>query len=385
MLKVLFVSDSASLGGAPKVMLDLVRHFDRSRLTPMVALGGRGPAGPAFSEIAPTFSFRYPIPIPKTWRVQLLLRSWIKKVWFRHVVTQVRPGIIYYNSVGGEDLLGWVAGLKLPRIMHVHGVGAEHMFTRTYQDLIATAADRYICCAQAVAHHMQVCLGVDPRKLCTIYAGVDVRAIATATAESSISKRVQLGVGADDLLIGGAGYFQYIKGVDLFIEAAALIQERFKDRRIRFMWIGGYNLNQDTYSRSVIRHTDRLGLTDKVLFVGHQTHIYDYLNLLDMFVMCSRQEAFPLVVVEAMALQKPVVAFPVGGVPEALQNGAGLVTERTTPEALADAVSAVIEDRELMQSLAQAGLQRVRECFDVTRNVRLFEDAILELASGWCS
>ena len=382
-IKVLCVSDSSTMAGAPRVLLDLVRHFDRSHLAPTVLLGGRGPASQAFSQVAPTFSFQRSINVPKTTRLQGLIRPGLKKLWFRYVIERISPDVIYHNSIGGEDLLRWTARLGIPRIMHVHGIYAEHMVRKSsYHDLIATYADHYIGCSQAVSDRLHACLGVKREKISTIYAGVDVKEIIQYVSRSAGIRRSTLGLDDDTLLIGGAGYLQFNKGVDLLVEAAAIVRACYANRKIKFIWIGGHDLSRNRYARSVIQYAGELGLDDVFIFPGHQTPAYDYLGLLDIFVMCSRQESFGLVVLEAMCLQKPVAAFPVGVVPEALADGACIVTTNSSPEALADALGILIEDRGLRQCLAHTGFQEVQHRFDASKNVVLFEDVIAKVASN---
>ena len=386
MIKVLFVSNSATLGGAPRVMLDLVRHINRDRFEPSVILGRVGPAVGQFSKIAPTYVFPYHVVISKTGRLQGLLRRLTERVWFRYVVSQVQPDIIYHNTVGGTQWMEYAFALALPRIMHVHGLYAEHMAKGTnFLDLVAEYATRYICCAHHEAVRLESFLGIEPEKITTIYAGVDVSAIQkTQTARSTT--RHKLGATADDLVIGGAGSFQFNKGVDILVRAAAIIRQQYPEKRIRFVWIGGNavseGLTQNRYVRSVIEYSRRLGLDDVFAFPGHQMDVYSFLDALDIFVMCSRQEALPLTVMEAMCLRKPVVSVPVGGVPEILSQGVGLVTKGSLPDELASAVGTLIEDPEERQRLADAGHREVTARLDIAENVSLFEEVIERVASG---
>jgi len=383
MIKVLFVSDSATLGGAPRVMLDLVRHINRDRFEPSVMLGGFGPAAAQFSEIAPTYVFPYPVPIPKTGRLQKLLRPLTTRVWFRYVVDLVQPNIIYHNTVGGVHWMKYAIALELPRIMHVHGMYIEHLVRGSaYLDLVATYATHYICCAGHVADRLESCLGIGPEKISTIYAGVDVQAILEAQSRHPAIRPDEVGRENDNLLIGGAGALYVNKGVDTFVRAAAIVRQRYPKKHLRFVWIGGPPSPKYRYTRSVIQYARRLGVGDVFTFLEHQTDIYSALSTLDIFVMCSRQEALPLVVMEAMILRKPVVSFPVGGVPEILEQGIGLVTKGFSPDELASAVGTLIEHPEKRRELAEAGYREVRERLDIAKNVKLFEEVIEQVAVG---
>ena len=385
--KVLFVSNSATLGGAPRVMLDLVRHISRDRFKPSVLLGGVGPAVAEFSKVAPTYVFRYPVAIPKTGRIQNLLRPIVEKIWFRYVVDQTQPDVIYHNTIGGEHWMRHALALKLPRIMHVHGVPVDYMARgNSYLNLIATYATHYICCSRHEADRLGSCLGIEPEKITTIYAGVDVGAIQQKQSGRSTTSHTQLRTMEEDLVIGGAGSLVFGKGVDVFVRVAAIIRQQSPDKRLRFVWIGGHpslsGLPRDRYTQSVIQYARRLGLGDVFSFPGHQRDIVPYLDALDIFVTCSREEALPLVVMEAMCLRKPVVSFPVGGIPEILKNGIGVVTKGFSPDELASAVGRLIEHPEIRQELAEAGYREVQERLDIAKNVSSFEEIIEQVAGN---
>ena len=375
--KVLFLSESATLGGAPKVMLDLVRHINRGRFEPSVMLGGIGPAVAEFSKVAPTYVFPYHVVISKTGRLQGLLRRLTERVWFRYVVSQVQPDIIYHNTVGGTQWMKYAFALALPRIMHVHGIHAPHMAQGDwFASWVAQFADHYICVAESVAHVLCSCLGVDAGKVSTIYAGVDVQGILDSCAADPVDRRVELGIRPDDFVVGGMGGLVFTKGADLFVEAAALLKQRRPRTSIKFVWVGGVNPTHTHYAKSVMARAQELGLADSIQFIGHTSQPYGYMSAFDILAMCSREEAFPLVCMEAMTLCKPVVAFDEGGLSEMLRNGAGSLVSPIVPETLADAIDRLVGDPVARKELSETGFRTVCEHFDIARNVSKFEEVI---------
>jgi glycosyltransferase involved in cell wall biosynthesis len=107
-----------------------------------------------------------------------------------------------------------------------------------------------------------------------------------------------------------------------------------------------------------------LDLDDDVLFLGHRNDPYEILALMDVFVMPSMNEGIPMVLLEALALSRPVVASRVGGIPEVIEHGAsGLLVDAGQHEALAHACITLLDDRERAERLGVAGRKRIEQEF----------------------
>jgi len=120
----------------------------------------------------------------------------------------------------------------------------------------------------------------------------------------------------------------------------------------------------------------RLGISKRVRFAGRreQEDVVGLLHLADVFVLPSYYEGFGVALLEAQAAGLPVVAAEVGGVREVLDGGrTGLLVPPADPEALAEAVGRVLNDRSLADRLARAGRERVAREFPVERMVERYE------------
>jgi len=107
-----------------------------------------------------------------------------------------------------------------------------------------------------------------------------------------------------------------------------------------------------------------LGLGGSVRFLGFRQDIPSLLALAEALVLPSLNEGFGLVLLEAMAMGKPVVASAVGGIPEVVLDGrTGLLVPPADPEALAVAILRLLEDPRAAQRLGEAGRERARESF----------------------
>jgi glycosyltransferase involved in cell wall biosynthesis len=124
-----------------------------------------------------------------------------------------------------------------------------------------------------------------------------------------------------------------------------------------------------------------LGIADRVIFAGFRTDVPDLMSAFDLFVLASVFEPFGLVLVEAMALEKPVVASRVNGIPEVVADGeAGLLVPPRDPHALAEAAARLLRDQALARHMGQAGRGRVLARFTVEamagKTMALYEEIL---------
>ncbi len=116
---------------------------------------------------------------------------------------------------------------------------------------------------------------------------------------------------------------------------------------------------------------EQLGLVDRVHFLGYQSDVTGILSYMDIFALPSFGEGFGLVLLEAMACSKPVVATDVMSIPEIVQQGeTGLLVPAQDVSALAQALETLIGNPELRDRFGKAGFQRVKKKFAVERMVR---------------
>jgi glycosyltransferase involved in cell wall biosynthesis len=181
-----------------------------------------------------------------------------------------------------------------------------------------------------------------------------------------------------------AGRHVYDKGVDVLIEAARILLSRRGDAKFVVAGDGPMRMHLEWLARSY-------GLGDKVLFTGRlpDDALYRAMKLADVVVVPSRYEPFGIVVLEAMAAAKPVVASRVGGLNEIVVDGeTGLLVPPEDPAALASAIERLLDNPGMAREMGLRGRRRVEELYrwdKIVRYMRHVYGRVLEeyAASGW--
>jgi glycosyltransferase involved in cell wall biosynthesis len=214
--------------------------------------------------------------------------------------------------------------------------------------------------ASVIKRHLVEEHGVAPTRIEVIGSAVDLEKFKPP--RDRLKFRRQIGVSDDTALIGNVGMIRPDKGQLVLVEAAPLILKKYPDARFVIVGQGTGILKRGINVRNAI---DRAGLADKVIMAGYRWDTPDVYAACDMIVIASlRTEASPIVLREAFASGRPVIATKVGDIPEIIvhrQNG--LLIEAGHSQALAAAIMEFISHPELAARCAANGLRYATDHF----------------------
>jgi glycosyltransferase involved in cell wall biosynthesis len=180
--------------------------------------------------------------------------------------------------------------------------------------------------------------------------------------------RAELGLREDELVIGTVGNRNPAKAHDLLIETAARLLPQHPEAQV--LILGGTSPGHPEYEAGLQASLARQRLGARVRFVDPADRVPELLPALDVFVLPSRSEGMPAVVLEAMACALPVIATDVGAVREEVLDGVtGLVVGSEDPTALAAALSSLAQDADARERMGRAGRERVIPLFSPERAV----------------
>ena len=236
--------------------------------------------------------------------------------------------------------------------------------------------DRFMVVSDSLEKMMIEKHGIEPQKVVKIYNGIETDEYCISDEEiayrrSSFRKKSDLGENVP--VIGVIGRLVWQKGFKYFIEAIPDVLKEFKDAR--FLLVGEGELEDELKVKS-----KKLKLEDKIIFTGFLSDIRDVLASIDILVIPSLQEGLPVVLLEAMAMKKPIVAANIEGIMEILENGVtGLLVPPRDIKALAEAVIDLLKHQDKANQMGIAARRVVEERFGVDTMVQQVKKVYEEL------
>jgi glycosyltransferase involved in cell wall biosynthesis len=221
-------------------------------------------------------------------------------------------------------------------------------------------------------------------KTVVLYSGVDARRFAPEAHGPEQRRRIrqELGLPVDCTVIGTVRNVNRFKGFTYFLEAAGQIKQHIPSAK--FVIVGRKLDTDPGYWDHLQQLTAQLGLTDDVIYTGFRDDIPAILSALDVFVLASIEESCPVALLEAMAMEVPVVATDVGAVAEMVEHGrTGFVVPPRDGAAIAQAVLSCLEaPREQTRRMVQAARKKVETQFGIdiiaAQQQRLYEDLLTD-------
>jgi glycosyltransferase involved in cell wall biosynthesis len=381
--RILFIDHTAALGGGEIALLNLLRSFDRTRYEPIVLLFADGPFAGRLKDIGiETHLLPAESTLLNTRKDSLgggtLLRlrdsvSMLRMI--RSVARFIRDheiDLVHTNSLKSDLIGGLAARLAgVPVVWHVRDRIADDYLpakvVRLFRVLCRLIPNHIVVISKAVGQTLD--MNADEKRVSLVYDGtiLDAGPVSTGAIQSG-------------RLIGLVGRISPWKGQDIFINAAAIVRGRFPDAR--FQIIGAPMFGEEEFERGLHALVEKLQLNGSIEFTGFRTDVPELMSKLDVLVHASTTgEPFGQVVIEGMALGKPVVATRGGGVPEIVDHPRTgfLVPMGNAPE-MAAAIMALLEDPVRSAEMGRAGRDRVARFFNVDRTaaeVQALYDRIL--------
>ena len=299
----------------------------------------------------------------------------------RRALRDLRVDVLHTHTLLAANVLSRLAArfAGVPVVCHLHieerlrPQRLPRAISRTLDSATARLCARILVVSEGTrrAYERQ---GYPARLMEVVPNGID---IATAGTNRHPGLREELGIPDGARLVGEIGRLCDVKGQRELIAALARLPG------VHAVLVGDDLEAGGAYREALEREADRLGVRDRVVFAGYRPDADAILEELDLFVLPSWVEGLPLVVLEAMAHRKPVVATPVGGTPELVLDGeTGLLVPPRDPERLAQAIKRVLADPELARRLGEAGYARVAERFTEEAMTRRVLEVYDEVSGG---
>ena len=273
------------------------------------------------------------------------------------LMIQEKPAIAHTHTYKAGILGCWAAKMAgVPIIVHTpHG----HVFYGHFSPLVtrcfmiiekitASIIDRMVALSEGERKDYIAFSVSKPDKMVTIHSGVDVSRFMKARVNIE-EKRRSLGLNTKGFAVGTIGWLLPIKGPLHLLKAMASVWQA--NPEIQLVYVGKGGLEQELRAEA-----SRMGVFDRVTFLGWRDDIPEIMQILDIFVLPSLNEGMGRVLVEAMAAGKPIVASNVGGIPDLVKNGYnGFLVKPGDVNGLSFAIKRLVDDKKMREEMGEKG------------------------------
>lgn len=367
--------DKPSLGGGQAALLSLASHLDRERFEVFVGANERGP----LADEACNLGLGYlPLPFGK--------KPGLSAV--RKISRALRDsGIEILHTHGGvAGLFGRLAAGRKhrPVVVHtLHGIHYLHYRNKLLRFLyvrleryLSRRTDAVIFVSEADFQAGRRYSLAPAAKSVLIKNGIDLSRFRETESLEKATKELRWKLKLEPPIVGTVARLHRQKGIIFLLRAAAEIHRSAPQAKI--VVVGGGPQEQ-----SLRKNAQELGLDRFFIMLGERTDARELLSLFDVFVLPSLWEGLPLVVLEAAAWGKPMVATDIDGVREVLRNGeTGLLVPPANPAKLAQAVLRLLENKNYASGLGERARTTIPPRFQLSAMVEQTQTLYLKLSGA---
>lgn len=292
-----------------------------------------------------------------------------------HIVHSVGSRADFYARLAGK-----IAGA--PIIISTLAMFAERFDTDPLRKALYIIFDRFserfvdtfIVVSEALKHTLHTRHHIDKRKIVRIYNGVELD-LYSPHVKYSESVRNEFAIEDTTPLVGTIGRCIYQKGFEYFLLATPIILRKYPD--VKFILVGDGPLRAQLENMA-----QRLGIANSIIFTGFRNDIPRILAEMDIFVLSSVLEGLPRVVMEAMAVGKPIVATDIEGIREELDHGQeGIIVPSRNPPALAQGIMELLINRDKAKEMGLRARKKAERLFSLKETVKNIDSLYQRLIS----
>jgi glycosyltransferase involved in cell wall biosynthesis len=358
--RILHYVDGGAYGGTERSLLQLVEGLGQRGYECSIRCHQEAELARMRDEAdAKALSIRQ-VPRPFGWRTPGVLYQLAREFRAFH------PTILHLHMPSVLGCRDGVAAAALARVPVVIATvqlwipQPQHPLVHLKQRLLSRFIDRYVAVSRAIATQLSEEFHVPRDKIRVVYNGASIPPRSAPASPGTAGGPVR---------VLTACRLHEQKGLDHLLRAVPRVSGAV------FLIAG------DGPDRPRLEDiARRLGIADRVRFLGFRKDVPQLLDACDLFVLPSLYEGLPLVLLEAMAHERPIVATAVPGNEEVLADGAGLMVPARDPDALAAGITALASDPARARRVAAAGRERVQANFSVERMVdgvvQVYKDAL---------
>ncbi len=391
------INQDSTIGGSYYSLLFLVEGLDKSIWEPIVVFYQRHRLVPRFEEAGAKVII---MDVPRVLNLRrssfgrrlsargalgtgvLKVLSVGQKLW-NFTISQTRTvhRLADFLKENRVDLVHLNSGIELnhewmlaARLRHIPCISHERWITAHFRTetrwVVRHCVQAVICISNAVRENM-VAKKLTGSRLVRIYNALDPEVIRSRMNEPALDQWGHELDASGRRIIGLIGNIRHWKGQHVLLKALPMVRETFPD--VLCLFVGGISEDDHEYFESLQSIVDRFDLADNIRFCGSCRNIGAWAKQMEMVIHTSvLPEPFGRVLLEAMAVERPLISTTIGAPPEiVVDNETGLLVPPDDPPALARAIVRMLEEPETAREMGCRGYRRLVEDFPISRNVEL--------------
>lgn len=362
-INVLHIIGSLQYGGAEKLLVTLLKKFDKEKYKFTVCCLDGG--GPLESEIDNLDIDVIKLGMSKTsfpfafCKLLWMMKTKKIKIVHTHLYGSGYWGRIAAKMVGVPIIITGEYGLTLwKKRRHILFERLANCFT-----------DMRITDGEDIRRNRITREKIDPQKIITILGGVDIDRFDPSVNVDI--ERKELNFTQNTFCVGTLSRLVQLKGLNYLLEATKEIIDVFPT--VLFLIAGDGPARKELEDYAI-----RLGIEKNIIFTGYcsENQKVKMLALMDIFVTPSTLEGgVPVSLLEAIAMQKPIIATAVGAIPDVIKNGEnGILIPPKNSKALSDAIIMLIKDKQLREKIAKNGHKQAKDRFSAESVAKKIEE-----------
>jgi L-malate glycosyltransferase len=374
--RVLYVNHTAAVSGGERSLLTLLAALPPSVKPRLACPPGRlaqmvGDLGIPATPIAATAgSLRlHPLHTPRA-----IAEMGVAALQVRRAAREHQADVVHANSIRAGIELALARVAPAAGVVHVRDCLPAGAATATTMRLIAARARSVIANSHYTAATVRA--RAPSARLEVVHPAIDTAAFDPAQIDRAAARAALGAAGRRRVLLGVVAQLSPWKGQDTAIEALRLLREQGVDAHLLLIGSAKFvaratRFDNDAYVARLRGMVTHAGIGEYVSWLGERDDVPRLVRALDMLLLPSHEEPFGRALLEAMALEVPVLATNVGGPSELVREGRdGFLLAPEAPVAWAQAARRIAENPQLAHAMGVSGRARVRESFNVEEHVR---------------
>ena len=369
MIKILYVMVHLNYGGAEVGLLTTLKKINRQRFDcSVLSIEKKGRIGEEIEKAG--FKVTYLNANARLYNIPLIFR-------IAKILKKEKPDILH-TSLFYANFFGRVASLFIkPKVIitEERSMYTEKRFYHILIDkLLSGITDKIIACSKSVIDFTVKQENISREKFSLIYNAVDAERFNVSLEKSELRKKY--GFSNEDFILGTVGSLIPKKGHRVLLEAASLLSKEVPNLKVLLVGDGKERKNLSQLA-------SKLGISDKVLFLGARKDIPELMKIMDVFTLPSFQEGFPRTLVEAMYMGLPVIASNISGIQEVISDGKnGFIVPPGDPKMIAEKALVFRKNRDLCYNMGTNAKDRIISANMPTHYMSKLEGLYMQLYKG---